>query len=107
MKLLALSVIILIALSAADTPCCNACPEGEEKYYSIVNTNCGESCINPSHAWIYKIFEPGMKDAGSPDRMVCKELGFTVYTETEVHKVPYLLSVAVDFWTKPTDTKHI
>lgn len=93
MKLLSLAVIALLVLSSADDPCCNACPDGKDKYYSIVQPLCGESCIDPKNAWVYKIFEPGMINAGSPDRLVCKELGFTKYVNTETHGVPYIISV--------------
>ena len=43
--------------------CCSPCSKkGEVKYYSVVSEKdtCGESCLNPKVAWIYKIFEKNM-----------------------------------------------
>ena len=54
--------------------CCKACPEGLDKYYSIVQLGafplliidqCGESCISKSSYPLYKFFEPGMKIANN------------------------------------------
>ena len=77
--------------------CCSPCSkEGEVKYYSVVTEvdTCGESCINPKLAWIYKIFEKNMVLAEDKN---CESLGFTNYIHTESHGV-FPLKVKVDMY---------
>ena len=89
------------ALNAEDI-CCVKCPEDKIKTYSIIenfiNHNCGESCLHEADFWKYKIFEPGMLKADSPDATPCHDNGYTNYFETETHGIPYVLSVQVDLY---------
>ena len=79
--------------------CCSPCSkEGEVKYYSIISETdkCGESCLNPKIAWIYKIFEKNMTLAEDKN---CESLGFPNYLHTETHGV-FPLKVSVDMYKK-------
>ena len=91
--------------SAFDTDmCCSTCSgPGIVKIYSTPNAQaCGESCIPESKWYLYKIFEWGMKLAENGNNSFpCKEHGYTEYTKTETHRVPGIVSVAVDFWYVP------
>ncbi len=65
--------------------CCDTCPEGKDKYYSIPllsKDHCGESCIEPEHYKEYRILEPMLRKAetNSP----CLDKGF-IYENTEQH----------------------
>ena len=65
--------------------CCETCPEGTDKYYSIpilMHGHCGESCIRPEDYNKYKLFEPKLTlaDTNTP----CVDRGFT-YEKTEQH----------------------
>ena len=61
------------------TPCCHACEEPLEKYYSVdhIFNNCGEACMDPSKYWLYKLFEPGLEksDTNTP----CADRQYTNY----------------------------
>ena len=69
------TLVALLGLTAAvknqndDEACCNKCPDGESKYYSIdkIFHHCGESCLNDKDYWKYKIFEPGLTKADAAD----------------------------------------
>lgn len=66
-----------------DQTCCIICTNGLQKYYSVSNwfESCGETCIDPDHYDIYKIFEPALSRA--PINNICEELGYSLYTKTE------------------------
>jgi hypothetical protein len=67
-------------------PCCHACSEPLEKYYSVdhLHGNCGEACMDPSKYWLYKLFEPGLaKDDTSNEP--CKDRGYDDYQYTPTH----------------------
>ena len=111
MPSLLLLLIALVAVcryvSAADQ-CCLSCDNyGEEKYYSIDKAHgmCGESCMNPSDYYKYKIFESGLTKADS--NAPCLELGYSDYAKTETHGF-FNLKMVVDLYSKPKvqdDTK--
>lgn len=66
--------------------CCETCPQGKNKYYSIPilsKDHCGESCIDPDHYYEYKLLEPKLTKAKT--NTPCLDMGFT-YQETEEHK---------------------
>ena len=65
--------------------CCDTCPEGTDKYYSIPILNkdhCGESCIDPKHYYEYKLLEPMLTKADT--NTPCLDRGF-IYETTEKH----------------------
>ena len=96
-------VLGLISVVSAIDPCCEICPEGQIKAWSVNKMfgMCGESCMEPKDYWKYKIFEPGMQKANSTTEAVCEELGYGVYRSTEVHGIPHIFDVTVDLY-KPT-----
>jgi hypothetical protein len=89
----------------SDTPCCKACPEGKQKYFSVVSKQplCGECCIDPSKEGIFHLLEKNLTKA--TDNTPCAEqfapdgTHYTVYKETESHGIPGLLSVEIDFYS--------
>ena len=65
--------------------CCETCPDGTTKYYSIPllsKDHCGESCISPDNYYKFKILEPMLTKADT--NTPCLDKGFTYY-ETEKH----------------------
>ena len=65
--------------------CCDSCPSGTQKYYSIPllsKDHCGESCINPDNYNKYHLLEPMLTKADT--NTPCLDRGFT-YQDTEVH----------------------
>ena len=93
----------LLSYASAMDVCCNACPEGQIKTYSIdkMFNMCGESCMAEKDYWKYKIFEPGMKKANSFDEKACEKQGYSVYKETDTHGVPHIISMTVDMYKMP------
>ena len=87
-------------LEKKDEPrCCETCPEGTNKYYSIPNKrNCGESCIAPEDFDKYHKFEPGLlpTDSNTP----CADNDYPVYTKTETHGKHTSVEITVDFFHK-------
>jgi hypothetical protein len=84
--MVAIALFAFIASTArADQPCCQACTEPQEKYYSIDKTHgfCGECCMKPSSYSIFKIFEPGLTKA--TDNHPCADAKYTNYTSTVTH----------------------
>ena len=92
-------------------PCCEkACPEGQAKYYSInkLFNMCGESCIDPSKQWPYKIFEPGLTRSNGTYLNPCPHIksasaGYGYYSEysyTAVHGWSFF-NVTVDLYKAP------
>ena len=80
--------------------CCDTCPEGTDKYYSLpplFKLNCGESCISPEDYWEYKILEPALTKADTPHP--CEEKGYNLFVESKTHSAGSL-SVDVDLYTK-------
>ena len=68
-----------------NSKCCDTCPDGTEKYYSIPllsKDHCGESCISPDNYYKFKILEPMLTKADT--NTPCLDKGFTYY-ETEKH----------------------
>ena len=64
----AAAVTTVAAAAAADKPCCDKCPSGTDKYFSLpvlFKHNCGESCIAPKDVAKMKLFEPGLTAADS------------------------------------------
>ena len=86
-------------------PCCKVCSEADGfiKTYSIdhVFNHCGESCIQPTDFWKYKIFEPGLTKCDHVNDTPCADHGYTNYTETETHGFPHVLTVQLDFYDQP------
>lgn len=83
---------IAVACSGAAVAdkCCEACPDGQQKYYSVDMKHgfCGESCISPATFGVFKIFEPNLTIAdGSTGYRSCADLGWPKYTETVTHGV--------------------
>lgn len=79
--------------------CCDSCPSGTDKYYSIpivFNKNCGESCIAPEDYDMFKKFEPDLTLADS--HHPCEDKGFTTYVDTETHEAGPI-SVELDMYT--------
>lgn len=86
MKLsLALGLALSVGVASADGPCCKACVEPQEKYYSIDTAHgfCGECCMEPSKYSLYKIFEPGLTKA--TDNTPCHTNEYSNYTKTVTH----------------------
>ena len=81
--------------------CCETCPEGTDKYYSIPKfhqENCGESCIAPSDVAKYSKLEPGLTKAET--NTPCVDQGYTTYDHTESHGKHTPVEIAVDFYKK-------
>lgn len=79
-----------------DQKCCETCPEGTTKYYSIPSeTNCGESCIAPEDYGKLHFFEPKLTKADTENP--CFDHGFTNYVKTETHSA-IIVKVDVDFY---------
>lgn len=69
----------------SNNKCCDTCPEGKDKYYSIPilsKDHCGESCIEPEHYNAYRILE--LKLTKAETNTPCLDKGF-VYENTEQH----------------------
>ena len=65
--------------------CCNTCPEGQDKYYSIPilsKDHCGESCIKPEDYNKYHLLEPKLTKATS--NTPCLDMGYS-YENTQEH----------------------
>tara|TARA_Y100001970_G_scaffold228967_1_gene283811 strand:- start:2762 stop:3925 length:1164 start_codon:yes stop_codon:yes gene_type:complete len=65
--------------------CCDTCPEGTDKYYSIPvlsKNHCGESCIKPEDYNKFKLLEPKLTKADT--NTPCLDRGF-IYEKTEEH----------------------
>jgi len=76
----------ILSEQADNEKCCESCPSGTDKYYSIpkiFKKNCGESCIAPEDYKKIKLFEPDLTlaDTAHP----CEDKGFVNYVNTETH----------------------
>ena len=81
--------------------CCTSCEAPLEKYFSIVYLlgNCGESCLDPKHYWLYKILEPGLrKDEHS--NTPCADRGYTHYKYSPTHSAGPI-HAKLDMYDKP------
>jgi hypothetical protein len=89
-----------VEVEVLDEPrCCDTCPEGTDKYYSIPNKrNCGESCIAPADVDKYQKFEPGLTRAET--NTPCADNGYPVYIKTETHGKHTPVEITVDFFHK-------
>lgn len=79
--------------------CCDTCPDGTQKYYSIPKSNplnCGESCIAPEDFKKFHLFEPQLTLADSSHP--CEERGFKLFLESETHGV-WPINIKVDMYT--------
>uniref|UniRef100_A0A7S4NFY6 Uncharacterized protein n=1 Tax=Prymnesium polylepis TaxID=72548 RepID=A0A7S4NFY6_9EUKA len=93
-----------MTVEAADGPCCKSCEEPLAKYYSVDVPHgfCGETCMNPSKYWLFKIFESNLTKA--TDNTPCSEQftptggHYTQYSSTVTHGVPGLLSITLDLF---------
>jgi len=87
------------AISAADL-CCEKCPEGQIKTYSVDHffNMCGESCMNESDFWKFKLFEPNLTKADAIDQGICSMIGFSEYVKTETHGIPGLEGITLDMY---------
>lgn len=78
----------IASLARGDDKCCETCPEGQQKYYSV-NSNwayCVEVCLEPSSIKEYKPFEWNLTVAdGSTGYTSCAELGWPQYNLTFTH----------------------
>ncbi len=89
-------------VSVDDGKCCDSCPQGTDKYYSVpklFSSNCGESCIAPADYATIKKLEPDLTKATTPHP--CEEMGFTEYLETETHSLGPV-QAELDMYTKPS-----
>ena len=64
---------------------------------------CGESCMNESDFWKYKLFEPGLQKAERGDATPCHDAGYSNYYETDTHGVPYILTITLDMYKMPAE----
>ncbi len=65
--------------------CCNSCPEGTDKYFSIPilsKDHCGESCIAPEQYTMYHLLEPKLTKATT--NTPCLDMGYS-YENTQQH----------------------
>ena len=79
--------------------CCDTCPEGEDKYYSIPiisKDHCGESCIKPEDYNKYHLLEPQLKKATT--NTPCLDMGYS-YEDTEERGFGPV-KIAVDMYTQ-------
>lgn len=94
----------IASLARGDDKCCETCPEGQQKYYSVDSKHghCGEACIEPSSFKAFKIFEPNLTIAdGSTGYTSCAELGWPQYTETVTHGDPLkILTCTLDLYDR-------
>ena len=82
-----------------NSKCCDTCPDGTEKYYSIPilsKDQCGESCINPENYNKFKLLEPKLTKADTDTP--CLDRGYTYY-ETEKHGFGPV-KISVDLYKK-------
>ena len=83
--------------------CCTSCTAPLEKYYSVDVPHgfCGETCMNPSKYWIFKVFESNLTKATSnspcPEQYTPHGGHYTNYTSTVTHGVPGL-SITLDLY---------
>jgi len=85
-------------------PCCNSCTAPEQKYFSVDVPHgfCGETCIDPSRFWLFKVFEKNLTKA--TDNTPCSEQftptggHYSKYQSTVTHGVPGLLAVTLDLY---------
>jgi len=101
----AVLVSCVLSIAVAAEPCCQTCPSGKEKYYSIpnpkeANPQCGECCLQPSRLKFWKIFEPKLLKGD------CASNGYTQYVSTETDGV-WPASVTNDRYARPTDLKKL
>jgi len=98
------SVLASIAAVAQSELCCQTCPDGQQKYYSVdmKHGHCGEACIDPSKFGIFHVFESNLTIAdGSTGYQSCADLGWPVYTETVTHGDPLkILQVTLDLYDR-------
>lgn len=81
--------------------CCETCPDGTDKYYSIPKhhqESCGESCIAPDDVATYSKLEPGMQKAET--NTPCVDHGYSIYDHTETHGKHTPVAISVDFYKK-------
>jgi hypothetical protein len=84
--------------------CCDTCPEGTNKYYSLPvlsKNHCGESCIKPEDYKKFKLLEPKLTKADS--ETPCFDKGF-LYEETEQHGFGPI-KIDVDLYKKENKLK--
>jgi hypothetical protein len=99
-------LVLLSCLSVASGAdlCCKACVAPLVKYYSVDVPHgfCGETCVNPSSYFIFKIFEKNLtlSDSDTPCSGQFTPVGthYTEYSETVTHGVPGLLAVTLDLY---------
>jgi len=95
-------LVASIATLAQGEKCCQTCPDGQQKYYSVdmKHGHCGEACIAPSMFHLFKVFESNLTIAdGSTGYTSCADLGWPVYTETVTHGDPLkLLTATLDLY---------
>ena len=85
--------------------CCDTCPEGQDKYYSIPilsKDHCGESCIKPEDYNKYHLLEPKLTKATTNNP--CLDMGYS-YENTQQHGFGPV-KIDVDMY-KQTDLKSI
>ncbi len=88
-----------------DNKCCENCPEGTDKYYSIPlfqHNRCGESCIDPNDYNKYHLFEPKLTKADS--NTPCLDKGYTYYTSEQHGFGP--VKISVDLFEKTNNIKY-
>merc|ERR1719174_446072 len=104
---LLVAVADALVLSPADGPCCKECKLPEKKYYSVDHgfghkPMCGEACTDPKKYKEYHLFEKNLTAANHSDacarQLTEHDHFYNVYTMTETHGVPGILSVTLDFY---------
>ena len=99
----ALKIIVLSVYAATFgasepyLPCCVVCNAPKEKYYSIVDNLCGETCIVPATYPLWKFFEPNLKPS-SVLRGPCNSSGYKYYVKTKVDSFGPI-TYTVDYYT--------
>lgn len=78
--------------------CTKACPNGQEKYYSIDKkfNQCGETCFDPLRYNILHIFEAGLTSSPTSNSP-CADRGYSDYINTPTHGV-FGLSITLDLY---------
>lgn len=105
----ALLCLTLLSLVLSRDMCCLVCDKTPTTIKTVsvdtVFNHCGESCIEESYFWLYKIFESGLQKVDKRDAMACEDLGFTQFYQTVTHGIPYIFTVDVDLYNQPEQKK--
>jgi len=99
----------LVAVEAADGPCCLNCTLPLVKYYSVDHGPghspfCGETCIDPKKFALYHFFEKnltlGSEEHPCHDQYTQDGGRYAFYHSTVTHGVPGIFSVTLDLYSE-------